>query len=76
MNLTLSETGAIGLIGMLFGFLLACCRQIEQSRCTSIDVCGVKCNREPLSDDTILNMENQSQETGMEMPTINKDQQS
>ena len=60
MELEISETGLIGMLGMLFGFLIACCRQIEQSRCTNIDLWGLKCNRDPLKDNTVLNMDQQT----------------
>ena len=59
MELTVTETGLIGIIGMVLGFALSCCRQIEQSRCTTVDCCGVKCNRVPLHDETIIKMEEQ-----------------
>ena len=63
----ISEAGIIALVGMLFGFLIACCKQIEQSRCTNIDVCGLKCSREPLKDDTIMQLDKQSE---VEMPDL------
>lgn len=69
MELTVTETGLIGIIGMVLGFALSCCRQIEQSRCTSVECCGAKCDRAPLSDDTILKMDAQKEED-MEAPSL------
>ena len=57
MEITLTETGLIALVGMLFGFLIGCCRQIESSRCQKIKICGAECDRQPLRDETILEME-------------------
>ena len=59
----------IGLVGMLFGFLIACCKQIEQSRCTNIDLCGLKCSREPLKDDTVMRLE---QAADVERPRVDQ----
>ena len=72
MELTLSETGVIGLFGMLFGFLIACCKQIEQSRCTDISFCGASCSREPLKDETILNMGAEQGEVEMKNIDLDK----
>jgi hypothetical protein len=69
MELTITETGLIGLVGMLFGFLISCCKTIEQSRCTDISFCGASCSRTPLHDDTILNL----QEEGGEIEMKNND---
>ena len=57
MEVSLTETGLIALVGMLFGFLVSCCRQIESSRCERIKLCGAECDRTPLKDETILEME-------------------
>ena len=57
MEIELTETGLIGIIGMLFGFLIACCKQIESSRCERIKLCGAECDRAPLKDETILQMD-------------------
>lgn len=65
MELTLSETGLIGLVGMLFGFLISCCKTIEQSRCTDISLCGASCSRTPLHDETILNLQEEGNEVEM-----------
>lgn len=61
MNVTLTETGMIAIVGMLFGFLIGCCKQIESSRCQKIRFCGVECDREPLKDETIIELEKPSQ---------------
>ena len=57
MEVTLTETGLIAIVGMLFGFLIGCCKQIESSRCQKIRLCGAECDRQPLKDETILEME-------------------
>ena len=57
MDVSLTETGLIALVGMLFGFLVSCCRQIESSRCERIKLCGAECDRTPLKDQTIIEME-------------------
>lgn len=70
MELTITETGLIGLVGMLFGFLISCCKTIEQSRCTDISFCGASCSRQPLKDDTILNLQEEGE---VEMKNIDLD---
>ena len=72
MNIELTETGFIAIIGMLFGFLIGCCRQIESSRCEQIKVCGMECDRTPLKDETVLKMETNQTEEGanVEVPEI------
>mgnify|MGYP003626778029 FL=1 len=59
-QLTLSETGLIGIITLGIGFVISFCRQAEQSRCKQISVCWglVKCERQPLSGETILELNN------------------
>ena len=57
MEVSITETGLIALVGMLFGFLVSCCRQIESSRCERIKLCGAECDRTPLKDQTIIEME-------------------
>ena len=56
MDVTLTETGFIAIVGMLFGFLIGCCKQIESSRCEKIRFCGVQCDRTPLKDETIIEL--------------------
>jgi len=68
MELTLSETGFIGILGMVLGFALSCCRQIEQSRCEHINCLGVKCDRKPLEDSTIVQLD--KQEHKVDIPDI------
>ena len=61
MEITLTETGFIALVGILFGFLIGCCKQIESSRCEKIKLCGVECDRTPLKDEiSIIEMEKTS----------------
>ena len=62
--LQLTETAIIAILGMIFGFGISCCRQIEQSRCKDISFCYglVKCDRDPLNESTILEMEQQTEE--------------
>lgn len=47
---TLTETGLLTLAGIIVAFLLRCCQQIEQSRCSTINCWGVKCERNVLSE--------------------------
>ena len=63
-QLTLSETGLIGIITLGIGFVISFCRQAEQSRCKQISVCWglVKCDRTPLSGETILELNQESKE--------------
>lgn len=63
MEVTLTETGLIAIVGMLFGFLVSCCRQIESSRCERIKLCGAECDRTPLKDETIIEMEKTAPKT-------------
>lgn len=46
----LTETGLITIIGIVVAFLLRCCAQIEESRCTTISCFGVKCDRSVYSE--------------------------
>ena len=72
MEIELTETGLIAIIGMLFGFLISCCRQIESSRCERIKLCGMECDRAPLKDETVLQMEKSQPDEGanVEVPEI------
>ena len=74
MDIELTETGLIAIIGMLFGFLIGCCRQIESSRCERIKLCGMECDRAPLKDETVLQMENNQpdNEAKVEIPELPK----
>lgn len=60
----LTETAIIAILGMIFGFGISCCRQVEQSRCKDITLCYglISCDREPLKESTILEMEQQQTE--------------
>ena len=56
---SLTETGLLALTGMLIGFIISFCKTAEQSRCKDITLCWgiINCKREPLSGETILQME-------------------
>lgn len=62
---TLTETGLLALCGMVIGFVISFCKTAEQSRCKNIKFCWgiVDCVREPLSNDTILQMNENIQES-------------
>ena len=55
----ITETGLLALVSLCIGFLISFCKQAEQSRCKDIMVCWglVKCKRQLLNDDTILQLE-------------------
>lgn len=55
MNWT--ETASLTALGMTFAFVLSFCRLLEQSRCTTIDFCGIKCVRDVFSAKDIEMME-------------------
>ena len=46
----ITETGLITIIGILVAFLLRCCAQIEESRCSTIKCFGVECDRNVYSE--------------------------
>ena len=46
----LTETGLITIIGIVVAFLLKCCAQIEESRCSTIKCFGVECDRNVYSE--------------------------
>jgi hypothetical protein len=56
---SLTETGLLAITGMLIGFIISFCKTAEQSRCKDISLCWgiINCKREPLSGETILQME-------------------
>jgi len=49
----ITETGMITIIGILVAFLLKCCAQIEESRCSTIKCFGVECDRTVYSEEHI-----------------------
>lgn len=59
---SLTETGLITIIGIVVAFLLRCCAQIEDSRCTTISCFGVKCDRNVYSEKHIEMMNKQRKE--------------
>ena len=63
--ISLTETGLLALISLVIGFLISFCKQAEQSRSKEIQVCYglINCKRDPLNDDTILEMEEGNGET-------------
>ena len=56
--ISLTETGLLALTGMVIGFVISFCKTAEQSRCKNITLCWgiVNCERQPLSGETILEM--------------------
>ena len=48
-TITWTETASLTALGMAFAFILSFCRLLEQSRCTTIDCCGAKCDRDVYS---------------------------
>ena len=72
MKIELTETGLIAIIGVLFGFLIGCCRQIASSRCERIKLCGMECDRTPLKDETVLQMEKNQpdKEANVDIPEL------
>ena len=57
-SVSLTETGLLALTGMVIGFIISFCKTAEQSRCKNISLCWglVDCERQPLSGETILEM--------------------
>lgn len=68
MNITLTETGLLALVSLLIGFVISFCKTAEQSRCKKISLCWgiVDCNREPINDETILEMRNTEEDKKQE----------
>ena len=62
---SLTETGLLALVSLLIGFTISFCKIAEQSRCKDITLCWglVGCNRDVLTNDTILEMRNLETET-------------
>ena len=58
----LSETGFLGVLGLITAFLLKCCVTIETSRCSHIDICGIKCDRSVLSEEHIARIQEENKE--------------
>ena len=69
-NIELTETGFLTLIGMIMTFAVACCRGIQQSRCNNISSPCIKCERQVLNDETLLEM--RKMEEGEEKKDNNK----
>jgi len=64
----LTETGLLALCGMVIGFIISFCKTAEQSRCKNIKLCWgiVDCERQPLSGETILQMNEVSETPKLE----------
>tara|TARA_R100000541_G_scaffold56109_1_gene65346 strand:- start:1132 stop:1359 length:228 start_codon:yes stop_codon:yes gene_type:complete len=60
----ITETGLITIIGIMVAFLLRCCGQIEESRCSTIKCFGVECDRNVYSEKHIemMNKERKANE--------------
>lgn len=56
MELQLTETGFLSILGMAMAFALACCRGIQQSRCSNIKTPCMSCDREVLDSETLIEM--------------------
>lgn len=56
-TITWTETGFLAGLGLLLGWTLKCCGIIEQSRCTTIKIGCIKIERKPLSEDTMLELQ-------------------
>lgn len=63
--ISLTETGLLALCGMVIGFVISFCKTAEQSRCKNISLCWglVDCVRQPLSGETILEMNEETPQT-------------
>ena len=55
-DFTMTETGLISIIGMFMAFALACCKGIQQSRCSNISTPCISCDREVIDPETLLEM--------------------
>ena len=61
-QIVVTETGILAGIGLLIGGIISILRQTERSRCKNINCCfgAVKCDRQPLDNDTVLELEEQT----------------
>ena len=61
-EIVVTETGILAGIGLLIGGIISILRQTERSRCKNINCCfgGVKCDRLPLDNETVLELEEQT----------------
>lgn len=55
---TLTETGILAGIGLICGFLLNCCKQVEGSRCDTISLFYgfINIHRKPLTSEEIIEL--------------------
>ena len=56
MKIELTETGFLSVLGMAMAFALACCKGIQQSRCSNIKTPCMSCDREVLDADALIEM--------------------
>ena len=56
--ITYSESGILAALGLIIGFLLNCCKQIEGSRCDTITLFYglVNIHRKPLTADEVVEL--------------------
>lgn len=67
MSINWTETASLTALGMAFAFILSFCRLVEQSRCRTIDCCGIKCDRDVYSAKDIEMLERNKQEKENEL---------
>lgn len=55
---TLTETGILAGIGLICGFLLNCCKQVEGSRCDTVSLFYglINIHRKPLTSEEIIEL--------------------
>jgi len=63
MKITLTETGLLAGMGLIIGFLINCCKQIEASRCENISLCFglINLHRKPFTSDEMIQLESQNE---------------
>ena len=73
MELELTETGFISILGMVMAFALACCRGIQQSRCNEINSPCMSCKRDVINEQTLLEMKKMEEgENPLSAQQVNK----
>ena len=55
-DVEISETGFITILGMILAFSVACCRNIQTSRCSKINSPCVSCEREVIDEETLVEL--------------------
>jgi hypothetical protein len=63
MKITFTETGILAGMGLIIGFLINCCKQIEGSRCNDISLCYgmINIHRKPFTSDEMIQLESQNE---------------